>query len=267
MKFIIALLLTFNIYAVDFPTYSFMNMSLEFVEKEGSGEINGQEFYVFKEGDDFIFTSDEVEEDIVWENVPSFLSSLRNFQMEETHLVSEPRSITGKITYLNGYNDESTLEIDNAYLKCTSQGDYDDLETQYLKACTTNAKLVWKLIRTETTAAEKEMAFKVLQFGNVFRSNKSRNDSLAIKDLVFDIQNGALKGQVKIDLDGSFKKLTIDGNTNYDVNNEKLYLKVNRVKFGIFNVTNMLFNELNKLDQEGVEVSKPYIILDLSNDE
>lgn len=65
--------------------------------------------------------------------------------------------------------------------------------------------------------------------------------------------NNSLSLKVKL------KAGTVKGSGNVYYENDRIRIKVSKVKFGIFNITKKVFKELEKMDNEKIIVNKPWI--------
>ena len=95
-----------------------------------------------------------------------------------------------------------------------------------------------------------------------FKGNKDKASNIDVEKVKFDIRNGKLTFEARVDI-GSSMKVTGNGSVTYSRSKNEMKLKIDRVKAGILNVTGKVFKELKKLESDQISVNRPYITISL----
>lgn len=80
-----------------------------------------------------------------------------------------------------------------------------------------------------------------------------RNFDLLVRNKSFDLK-------VKADLDVS---ATVKAEGSFDYNPQRIRIRIDKVKASFLNITNKVFNELEKIQSQNVVVSRPYVTITL----
>jgi hypothetical protein len=87
---------------------------------------------------------------------------------------------------------------------------------------------------------------------NSFKMKKDGKET-ALSRINLTANNNSLSLKIKI------KGGSVKGTGNIYYENDRIKIKVSKVKFGIFNITKKVFKELNKMDNDKIIVNRPWI--------
>lgn len=196
----------------------------------------------------FIVTGSENHQ-FEFKDAPSFLTDADTILLSAFNLnLSDKLSMS-----LNSSRFESTtnsLKLDGLSLECQRVKTHKEIMDQLLHGCT--KKLVLKSNRF--TSQDVTLLNDIFSSFDVY-TDKS---SLGINSLDFKINEGKfeLSGEVKAQVSG---RVSAKGTMAYDDKSGKITLNISEVRFGILNVTNKVFEELKKNENDKLKVKQPFI--------
>jgi hypothetical protein len=146
---------------------------------------------------------------------------------------------------------KDNLKLDGFILNCKRDTVPQEISDQLIAGCIQKMTL-----KTAKFSSTQEKLVKLFSAENGWKS------SLGISSLNFTTNAGKfeLSAEVKAQVSGKAKGY---GNLSYDAATEKLTIKISEVKFGILNVTDQVFDQLKKQQNEKLTVKVPFVYYSL----
>jgi hypothetical protein len=211
-----------------FNEYSAQDVKVQ-LEKAGSS------FHV-------VATGNEHFEEFEVEDAPEFLLKARTMSVSNLNLTFAEKIQLGLTQ--GKFDSADSLKVDNLSLDCSRAKKEVDLGDQAIAGCL--QKLSFKISKLSSSSDTKE--FSVLNLG-------VQSMDLRINAGKFD-----LSADVKAQVSGRVKG---NGSASYDSQKGLLTIKISEVKFGFFNITSKVFDELKREENERMRVREPYVYLQL----
>lgn len=208
---------------------------------------------VEKQDKDFLLmTTGAEEQEFTFKDAPSFMIEAETMSIKGFNLNLKE---TFALNLGSGrfYSRDDSLKLDNLNLSCARDVTQSEEMDQLISGCI--KKMSLKSSKFSSESAKKSF-LNVLE--NAMLVTGIDKADLGVNDLDLKTQNGKyeLQGEVKAQISGKVKS---HGNMNYDPAKGTLTVKISEVKFGLFNVTGKVFDELEKNESEKLQVKKPYI--------
>lgn len=220
------------------PTISIKNFTGSYADPEGSATADyflyeetefktNSEFLMFKQAGVFFLKTpdDEIELD----KMPEQINELRDLSFSGINIETNSKLISVSIPKLRGTTVDKKVELENFSLTCS--GDFSDSEAK---------EAVLDICFNKKGSVDLDK----------FDSGKDQMRYLSV-----DVVNNKLNFRAKVS--GVTAKGW--GTSQYIASENKIVLKINKVKVGILNVTGKFFGELSKQENESVIVNRPYI--------
>lgn len=190
-------------------------------------------------------------QEFVLENAPSFMTEAETMSVTGFNLGLGPQ-LTMNLSQgrFNSRND--SLKLDGLILNCNRDAAKTEVMDQLIAGCV--QKLALKTSKFSSQASE-EVLVKAL-------SDVAPLAAVGVKSIEMQINGGkfGLSADVQADVSGKVKG---SGNISYDAASGMMTIKISEVKFSFLNITNKVFEELKKNENEKLRVSKPYVYLKL----
>ncbi len=242
------------------------NFSFNYADPKGSGEatlfehnqktFEGVRVEVEKIGEAMNFKVTGAEEhDFTLEKAPDVIMKAKSMVVDDLDLTYEDRLT---FSVLEGeFIGDDELRLKNFALSCNKNLSQEAAEDQLIFGCL--EKMVVKSQSFSQAAVEEGMVKAFTQALNAASGNRG---DLTIKSLDFKMTAGKydLSADVKAQISGKAKST---GNMSYNPQTWIMTIKISEVKFGILNVTNMVFDELKKNENDRLKVSKPNVFYKL----
>lgn len=202
---------------------------------------------------DFILTATGAEnQEFTLKNAPSLMTEAETMKVSGFNLdLSNALALSlSSATFLSL---DDHLKLDGLNLNCSRDLAHEKEMDQLISGCLKKMSLKSSRFSSES-----------VQFGlsnilvDAFISATGEKGDLGIKSLEFKTSNGKydLEADVKAQISGTVKS---DGNMSYDPVTGIVKVKISEVKFGFFNITGKVFDELEKNESEKLRVKEPYV--------
>ena len=187
-------------------------------------------FAMFKQAGSFVLRSENTGEEVILEGIPESVNELQNVSFTDIDLKVDQKQIDISIPKLKGEATENRrLDIEDFTLNCSGDLSGDNAKLAVLKTCFEDSGRV----NLANFATEK---------------NKMRNLYVDVKDkkLYFSAKVGGMTARGW-------------GASEYRESENKIILRVDKVKVKFLSVTGRFFRELESEPNENVVINRPYI--------
>lgn len=193
-------------------------------------------FSVFKQASNLVFRANG--EEFVWQSAPEAINELTNLSWSGMNLYTSNNNSTlnFNVSSFNGSSQKSQIRVSNLKIDCDYKGSRTDLLEKLLDSCFNKRGKVF--IGNASFNATQTQSLNSL---NIFTRNQSLSFSLR--------ESGVwIRGQ---------------GAVNYQPSTNQIVIRVDRVTAAGINAYNRFFNEIQSLEGEKVQISRPYIRISL----
>lgn len=202
---------------------------------------------------DFLLSATGSEnQEFVFKDAPSFLTeaetmNVKNFNLDFTQALALSLG-SGRFN-----SSDDKLKLDGLKLACSRDLTLSREMDQIINGCVKKMSFGASHFASESV---KSGLSKII--GEAVSNSTMNKGDIKINDLDLQTKNGKynLEAEVKAQISGKVKS---DGNMSYDPSKGILTLKISEVKFGFFNITGKVFDELEKNESEKLQVKKPYV--------
>lgn len=218
-----------------------------------SFQNEGVSVKVEKVDKDFLLSATGSEnQEFVFKDAPSFLTEaetmdVKNFNLDFTQALALSLD-SGRFN-----SSDDNLKLDALKLSCNRDLSLAKEMDQVISGCMKKMSL-----KSSRFASESVKSGLTKIIGEALSNSTLDKGDIKINDLDLQTKNGKydLEAEVKAQISGKVKS---DGNMSYDPSKGLLTLKISEVKFGFFNITGKVFDELEKNESEKLQVKKPYV--------
>lgn len=262
--FITWLCLSTTVFAAN-PSVEVTNFNFEYQDPKGHGTADSFSAQAFrdnsvtvdveKQDKDFLLkVQGAANGEYVLKNAPELLTSAKNISLQVFNLNFNNNF---SMSLDEGYfeSPDSELLLQKLSLSCVRNNSEKDPQDQIVGGCT--QQLTLKSSKFTSNSLTKDFINSLVS-GVI--GAKVSNVSITGLDLKINGGNYNLSAEVKAQISGKAKSY---GQMTYDSSNKVLTIKITEVKFSVLNVTNQVFDELKKNENEKMKVSKPYVYLTL----
>jgi len=243
---IIASLMTTMVQAQSLSEVSIKNFNFNYKSPSGEGVAEvfsykknsqtQQKVFVEKHDKDLYFQYEGFENgEFAFKDAPAMIIDADQMNLTKFNLVLS-QNVNLNFSDAEFISGVDVQKIQSLSLGCSRNQNAHEFYEQFIQGCIEN------------------MDFKV---GNV-SSNSEK--ALGVKTVDVKIKAGVLNfsADVKAQISG---KVRGKGNASYDESSKTLTLKISEVKFGILDVSGMVFDELKKLESDTIKVKKPFVYI------
>ena len=202
---------------------------------------------------DFILTvSGGENQEFTLKNAPAFMTEADSMNIKGFNL-DLSNAFALSLTSGSFLSPDDSLKLDGLKLNCARDVNQAEEVDQLINGCMQKMSLKSSKFSSESL---KSGLSNVLM--NAFISAAGEKGDLGIKSLELKTSNGKydLEAEVKAQVSGKVKS---DGSMSYDPAKGTVTLKISEVKFGFFNITGKVFDELEKNESDKLKVKKPYV--------
>ena len=161
-------------------------------------------------------------------------ASLSNFSSE----------VTGSRLSLNGLSGNCSLNREHS----------DNYGLQLLDACLTNGSFsVSSLISNELS----KVYNLLIDIPGLIGTNAT---AITMKNANFSVKKNSFTFKGKVNL-GISANITIEGKSNYEIDENRVTIRIDKAKASFINIKKKLFEELEKSETETLRVESPYIYI------
>ncbi|MFL5786316.1 MAG: hypothetical protein ACJ76H_16985 [Bacteriovoracaceae bacterium] len=239
------------------------DFSFNYTDPKGSGEASlfehnqkmaeGVQVQVEKIGDamNFKVTGSE-EHEFKLEHAPDVVMKARTMNVDDLDL-SYQDNLSFSVLEGEFIGADDELHLKNFALNCLKDASQTAAENQLIFGCL--KKMSVKSQSFSQAAVEEGM---VSAFTKALQNVAGSRGDLAIKGLDFRVNDGKynLDADVNAQMSGHAQS---KGNLSYDPSSGIMTIKISEVKFGILNVTGMVFDQLKKNENARMKVKQPNV--------
>ena len=192
------------------------------------------EFEIIKQSSLFYLITPTEEVELSF--LPESVHQLENLEIRQLDIFSTENNLNLTLKYLNGFTSEKSLNVNSLKMNCLSKNKGQIQGT--IDLCLNNQTNISSSLIRSNGEDYRDI--------NILISNKNLNFSA----LIFGMNT------------------TGNGTIQYDEINNKILIRIDKIKAGFFPVTQMVFDRLKEKEDEKFKVNRPYleIILDTEED-
>lgn len=242
-KIILLAALTFShLSFADFPMANIEDFNANYVDPSGKGSAKVFEFADLSFGENPSFEIEKQagnlflkigEEEFELTDIPLLADDVKNLAIDDVDFSSSASQFNLSVNSLKGEDSDKEVSLGRTSFECKNSGAVSTNEV--LDGClNTYAKL-----------------------RSSFLSLKEGSNSTFVSNLQVDISKNNLNFYLKY-------KVGIKGYGKAYFEDNKVKIRLDSVKTGIFSVKSKVFAELEKLQNDQITVSNPWIIIDLA---
>lgn len=164
------------------------------------------------------------------------------------NFLNKDKTINLNLSNAHAKDIDLDTSLSRAAIDCTREDHHQDITDDLLSACLKNSRISAKDFRFRSG----ESLFESLV------EEKMLSDQMTLDDLSVSISNHKLKANFKSNLSKGVK-VKIEGSTSYNLDERKIVIKIDKAKASFLNIKNKIFDELGKMQNEKIEVNKPFI--------
>lgn len=214
-----------------------------------------QKVSVEKIGEEFKIHLEGVEnQEIILSNPPGFLKNAQDMKLTSFNLNLKERAVVSMGSGVFHSPDED-INLKNFTLSCDRIISHPELMDQIVAGCVQKMFMKAGGFASEGGEGVTQAFIKAID-----RSFEPMTGGFGLKNVELKIFGGKfdLTGDIKAQISGTAEA---NGSMKYDVVAKKLTVKVSEIKFGYFDVTSKVFDELKKQESQNLKVKEPYLYL------
>ena len=149
----------------------------------------------------------------------------------------------------DAFDDSFQTNIRNAFINCMRDQRHSDIKDDLLSACLTHSDINIKRAYFKSEDSE---------FHSLIDRQEILGDAFDLDNLEIKVRNNELRAEFKSSISKGVK-VKLEAETHYDLENKRVVVHLKKAKASFFNIKNTIFNALEDIDTEGLEVDRPYI--------
>jgi hypothetical protein len=191
------------------------------------------------------------ENEFEFKNPPKMINNIHSGNWKGVNFVTQGNTLNAKIDSLYSIVEDSDTNLSGFSAKCNEAREFESYGHQLLDACLTNSTFTINYLKTESSR-------KVL---NILEDIPgARASTTIVKNGSININSNSFKINAKIDI-GMSAKVKIEGTSEFQVDKNRVAIRIDKAKASFMNIRNKIFTELKKSENETLKVQKPYIYL------
>lgn len=212
---------------------------------------------ILQQDDGYLLETEDLS--LLWESPPPFLSGIESGSWDSVNFLLSDDEISLSIGSLLTAG-ESSLDLRGLSLNCElSSDDLGDPMKNLLHSCFNGrSSLRAGLINT----SDESLNFMNVFYNQLFHSlNMDKHDFVTqsrFDDLTLNISGNQLSGSI-VARDNFGATVRIQGAVFYQADSDRISVRIDRARVGIFSVLNTLFNELGGQQSDNFIVERPWI--------
>jgi hypothetical protein len=202
----------------------------------------------------FIKVSGAEEGEFNFKNPPAFIKDAESMTIRGFNL-SFQNALSINLNQADFVSPDNALHLQNFSLGCQRNLVLEDLMDQVISGCTQGMNLK----SSRFSSSEEALSKAIVQ---VVEKEVGPMSGIGVNSLDMRVSGGRydLSAEIKAQISGKIKS---KGELSYDAAKKELRVKISSVKYGFFNITSKVFDELEKKESEKMKVSKPYVYFKL----
>jgi len=261
----------------DFKNIRISNFQGQYLSPEGTGRADYfsiptvsnlhappySEIKIFKGNDNFQLSVNE--QDYLWEDAPASLLEMQSLNWSNINFNTVPKKISLSIQSLEGATESKRLSLSRASASCSHTGNsHEGFVEDLLESCL-NGKA--RLRITSFNNEDKSDFFnksELTKFIHVLQGINDKAPSIQqeIEDVEIDISNHSFEARLKtkVVINATIKA---EGKTYFDSDEQVARIRIDKVKASFFNITDKVFEELEKNQGTNLRVERPWVYVSL----
>lgn len=214
-----------------------------------------QKVFVEKIGEEIKIHLEGVEnQEINFTNPPDLVKNAQDIKLVNFNLNLMDRA---SLSMGNGVfqSPDEDINLKNFSLSCDRVGAHADVMDQIVAGCV--QKMSMKAGGFATEGGEGVTQAFIAAIDQTYGPTTG---GFGLKNVELKVSGGKfeLNGEIKAQISGT---AVAKGSMKYDLATRKLMVKVSEIKFGLFDVTSKVFDELKKQESQNLKVKEPYLYL------
>jgi|GEM_PF-5807341 len=257
----------------DFKNIRISNFQGQYLSPQGSGKAEEftiptvsnannplySEIKIFKGNENFQLSIDQ--HDFLWEDVPSSLLEMQTLNWSNIDFNTAPKRISLSIQSLQGVSESKKISLSRATASCSHKGEtHEDFVDNLLESCLNGSAR----LRIASFNNEDKSDFlnksKLTQFIHVLQgiNDKAPSVQQELEDVEVNISNHSFEARLKtkVVINATIKA---EGRTYFDSEKQIARIRIDKVKASFFNITDKVFEELEKKQGPGLKVDRPWV--------
>jgi hypothetical protein len=214
-------------------------------------------FEVYKESTQFRLISGA--EEYIFEDAPQFLLDLEKVNWSNLSAKTGGNKVELGLDNLQGKGQGQNLSLELVSGDCSGSGSENDFVKALIESCSSNGRLKFKKLSTVSSFRGQGNAlikfFEAILNGG---SRRTRGSSVTLENFDLKVKNKSFDLKVKARLDIS---ATIKAEGSFQYGQDQVKIRIDKVKASFLNITGKVFDELEKLQNENIVVSRPYVTI------
>ncbi|MCR9203065.1 MAG: hypothetical protein NXH75_00700 [Halobacteriovoraceae bacterium] len=214
-------------------------------------------FEVYKESTQFRLLTGS--EEYLFENAPQFLIDLEEVRWQNLSAETGGTRVSLGLASIRGKGQGQNLSLDQVSGNCTGSGTENDFIKALIQSCSSNGNLRFQKLMTSSSF--RGQGNGLIQFFEAIlnaNSRRTRGSSVTLEDFDLKIKNKNFNLRVKARLDIS---ATIKANGSFEYGQDRVRIRIDKVKASFLTITGKVFDELEKLQDQNIVVSRPYVTI------
>ena len=188
-------------------------------------------------------------------NPPAFIDDIETANWSNINFKTEAKTMSTSLTNFNSEVKGSRMALKGLSGNCSLNRDHtDNYGLQILDACLTNSRFsISSLISNEISKAYDLL----IDVPGMIGVNAT---AVTIKNAKFSSKRNSFTFKGKVNL-GISANITIEGKSNYEIDKNRVSVRIDKAKASFINIKKKLFEELEKSETDTLRVESPYIYI------
>lgn len=213
-------------------------------------------FQVFKESTQFRLIAGA--EEYIFEDVPQALLDLEEASWSNLNAKTGGDKVSLSLSELRGSGQGSSLLLNTLKGDCQGGQSANDFLMALVESCSTNGNLSFRELVSASTVRSQNKLLEFFRSILGVRGGTRGASSLNLENFNLNVKNKKFTLSVKAHLDIS---ATVKAEGSFQYTQNSVRIKIDKVKASFLNITNKVFDELDKIQNPNVVVSRPYVTI------
>lgn len=275
-----ALLLTSALTAnADFKNIRVTNFQGTYSSPQGSGSADEflipseqehnsplySEIEIFKGNENFQISIDS--QDFLWEDVPSVLLEMQSLNWSDIDFNTASKRVSLEVQSLRGVTDQKTVSLSRANANCSHSGEgHQSFVENLLESClngTGRLRVASFNNEDKSSLLNKSELTEFIQALHGL-DDKAPSTQQELEDIELDIRNNSFEARLKTKIIFN-TTVKAEGKSYFDSDEKVIRLRIDKAKAGFLNVTDKVFEELEKKQGEKLRVERPWVFVSVGD--
>lgn len=216
-------------------------------------ESEAIEILVEGRGEGYVLTTPDGQWE--WENPSAWVKGLKSAQWSNVDVVLGDSSQRAAIGSLQGVHEDKSVNVQSLSASCSGAADL-------IESCLNGQGSIRLGAVNYVSALRQDTYRDVLQALARALEVPARASELSVQNLKLDVANKKFKGEVSIKASIS-ATVKFEGLISYSTEDKKIAIRLDKAKALFLDVRGKIFDELEKVQSESLEVRRPWIYITL----